>query len=57
VFFEELDAHASASQCVDNPAQIIQVPREPVHAMHDNRVAGTRKAHQQFQLRTVRIFP
>src|SRR5258708_19875318 len=52
----ELVAHTSCRQCLDEPAQIIEVACQAVHAMHGYRVAGTNEAHQRFKLRASRIF-
>jgi hypothetical protein len=38
-----------------NPAQIIQVASEPIHAVDDDGIAASHKAHHQFQLRSLRI--
>jgi hypothetical protein len=56
VFFNEFDPYTFASQSLHNPAQVIQVTDEPIHAMDENRIAASHKTHQQIELRPFRIF-
>jgi hypothetical protein len=34
--FDELDPHALACEALDKSTQVIQVPGEPVHAVHNH---------------------
>lgn len=43
-------------QRLDEVAHVIQVPREPIHAMHDHGIANTHKREQHIALRPLRIF-
>jgi len=53
---EKLDLRALAGQGVDDPAQVIEVTGEAVHAVDDDGVAPARKAQHEFQLRTLGVF-
>jgi hypothetical protein len=41
---------------VNDPAQVIEVAGQPVHAVNDDGVAPARKAQQELQLRTLGVF-
>jgi hypothetical protein len=56
VFFDEFDSDAFAGERLYNPAQVIQVAGEPIHAVNNHGITASHKAHQQFQLRPFRIF-
>jgi hypothetical protein len=45
VFFDELDPHAFTRQGLHNPAQVLQIASEPVHAMDDDRIAAANETH------------
>jgi hypothetical protein len=55
VLLDELDADP-ARQRLHNLTQVIEVAREPVHAVHDHRVAGAHERRERFQLGALRIF-
>ena len=46
----------AARQRLHDLTQAIEVAREPVHAMHDHRVAGAHERHDRLQLRALRVF-
>ena len=54
-FLDELDAHAALGQLLHDEAQVVQVARQPVHAVHHHRVALTGEGEQPFQFRTLRV--
>jgi hypothetical protein len=56
VLLEELDADPAACQGLHDLTQVIEVACEPVHAMHDHRVAGAHERQERFQLRALRVF-
>src|SRR3954452_16152082 len=56
LFFDERDPHALAGQGVNDPAQVIEVAGQPIHAVDDDGVAPARKAQQELQLRTLGVF-
>ncbi|BEA04974.1 hypothetical protein VEE15_49570 (plasmid) [Escherichia coli] len=47
--------HAALCQRLHDPAQIIEIARQAIHAMHHHGVAGAGEAYQRFQLRTLDI--
>ncbi|OIC34558.1 hypothetical protein A7L31_18895, partial [Acinetobacter baumannii] len=55
VFLDEFDMHAALCQRLHDPAQIIEIARQAIHAMHHHGVAGAGEAYQRFQLRTLDI--
>ncbi len=55
VFLDEFDMHAALCQRLHDPAQIIEIARRAIHAMHHHGVAGAGEAYQRFQLRTLDI--
>jgi hypothetical protein len=57
VFFDKLDPHPLAGQSVHDPAKIIEVAGEAVHAVDEDGVAFARKTQQLLQLRTLGVFP
>ena len=57
VFFHELDPHPLAGQGLDNPAKVVEVAGQPVHAVDENGVAGAHKTQQEFQLGAFDVFP
>ena len=54
---DELDAHAVAGQLLHNAPQVVEVARQPVHAMHHHGVALAHKGERPVQFRTVRVLP
>jgi hypothetical protein len=56
VLFDKLDLDALAGQGMHDPAQIIQIPRQPVHAVHHDRVAVACVAHEQIELGPLGVF-
>ncbi len=56
VFFLEPDVHPSFSQTQDQPSEIIQVPRQPIHGMADHSVPFPNVAEELIELGTVQIF-
>ncbi|AXN57521.1 hypothetical protein SF274771_1789 [Shigella flexneri 2747-71] len=55
MFLDEFDMHAALCQRLHDPAQIIEIARQAIHAMHHHGVAGAGEAYQRFQLRTLDI--
>jgi hypothetical protein len=47
MLFHELDADPAARQSLHDAAQIIEISREPVHAVHDDRIAGAGERHER----------
>jgi hypothetical protein len=45
VFFDKLDPDAFAGEYLHNPAQVIQVAGEPIHAVDDDGIAASYKTH------------
>jgi hypothetical protein len=56
VLLDELDADPATCQRLHDLTQVIEVAREPVHAVHDYRVAGAHEYRERFQLRALRVF-
>ena len=56
MFFHEFDADAALREGLHDPPQIIEVAREAIHTMGDDRVALTNKVHQRFNLWTFSVF-
>lgn len=46
---------ASRERLYDSP-QVIEIAREPIHAIGDDRVAVANKTHQRFKLLTLGVF-
>ncbi len=52
---DEFDAHAALGELLHQAAQIIEVARQAVHAMHHHGVALAHEGEQPFQLRTLGV--
>ena len=55
IFLDELDAHAALGKLPHDESQVVQVARQPVHAVHHHRVALAGEGEQPFQFRTLRV--
>jgi hypothetical protein len=49
-------ADVALRERLDDVAQIIEVPREPVYAVHDHGIAGAHEREQRIELRPLRVF-
>lgn len=56
-FLHELHPHSVPGEGLDQAAQIIQVPGEPVHAVDHHGVPLPGKGEEPLQFRTLGIFP
>ena len=48
--FDKLHLHAMLRECQNDPAKVIEVAREPVHALTDKGVALTDERERRFEL-------
>ena len=55
-FLDELDAYAAPRQLLNDLSQVVEVTRQPVHAMDDDRIAIASKSQERLQLRSPHIF-
>jgi hypothetical protein len=55
VLLDELDAHAALGKALHQAAQIVQVARQAVHAVHHHRVTLAHEPEQRVELRTLRV--
>jgi hypothetical protein len=55
LFLDEFNPHTLPRQALDQGPQVIEVPGEPVHAVHDQGVPVPEEAQQLLQLRALRV--
>ena len=55
IFLNELDAHAALGKLLHDEPQVVEVSRQPVHAMHHHRVALAREGERPVQFRTLPV--
>jgi hypothetical protein len=54
-FLDELDAHAALGQPLHQAAQVIEVARQPIHAVHHHGVAFAHEGQQPFKFGTLGV--
>jgi hypothetical protein len=48
-FLDEFDAHAALGEALHQAAQVVEVARQTIHAVHHHRVAFAHEGEQPFQ--------
>ena len=55
VLLDEFDAHAALGQALHDATQVIEIARQPIHALHDDGIAVAHEVEQCVELRTLRV--
>jgi hypothetical protein len=55
VFLDELDVDAALDQLLHQPAQVIEVARQAIHAVHDDGIALAHESQQRLELGPLRV--
>ena len=54
-FLDELDPDAPLCQHLDKAPQVVQISRQAIHAVHNNRIALTGEGKERLELRALGV--